>query len=107
MAVDTSVYARIQKLLAIQESRGATEAEAALAAEHIQKLLQDHNLSLSQIEADNKTQAIDRIKQNVERYAIRPWEIKLMETLARNNFCSRGASVPAIFYNKCLFGGTY
>ncbi len=34
------------KLLAVQENRGASEAEATFATERLQRLLQDHNLTL-------------------------------------------------------------
>lgn len=61
------------KLLAIQEHRGATEAEAANAAEHLQRLLQEHNLTLSQIEAagDQTAPTETRVKEAVKSYSSR------------------------------------
>jgi hypothetical protein len=83
-----AVYARIQKLLALAETRGATEAEAALAAEHVQRLLQEHNLTLSQVEATtNLTASTREKKEMLDRRAMYAYQRELMVALAQNNFC--------------------
>lgn len=84
-----AILSRINKLLAIQEARGATEAEAAIAAEHVQRLLQEHNLTLSQIEAAGGSSDGDsgREKKVTTRKAMYEYQKSLMIALAENNFC--------------------
>lgn len=78
----------ISKLLKVQEGKGATEAEAALAAEHVQRLLQDHQLTLAQVEATSGAVATGkRAKAELDLSAARPWQAYLMASLAENNFC--------------------
>lgn len=82
------VYDRINKLLALANNPAATEAEAALAAEHVQRLLQDHNLTLSQVEATGAAapETQTRTRAN-HRGAMYQWQRDLMGALADNNFC--------------------
>lgn len=88
MANQNSIMQRIAKLLAVQEVRGATEAEASVAAEHVQRLLQEHNLTLSQVEeATGDTTQVKREKAETETRATFKWSTDLMSNLAENNFC--------------------
>lgn len=82
------VLVKISKLLALQTSKGATEAEASLAAEHVQRLLQEHNLTLSQVESfGGKSSDSTRSKKETEFRAMYEWHRTLMSQLAENNFC--------------------
>jgi hypothetical protein len=85
------IYEKINKLLALQTSKGATEAEAALAAEHVQRMLQEHNLTLSQVESfggkSDQSADVKRSKQTTEFRAMYEWHRSLMTSLAQNNFC--------------------
>lgn len=83
----TPIYTRIQKLLALANNTAATEAEAALAAEHVQRLLQEHNLTLSQVEAEGGSgDGGTREKVTTNDYARYPWQRDLMAALAENSF---------------------
>ena len=92
------ILSRAAKLLALQEHRGATEAEAAVAAEHLQRLLQDHNLTLSQVEArsDGGETTTKRVKDDIKIRAAtvhsEKWRDVLLSGIARNNFCLARAS---------------
>ena len=81
------IYSRISKLLAIQEGRGATEAEAALAAEHVQRLLQEHNLTLGEVEARGESTQDKREKQETGLKAMYRYQQTLIEAVADNFFC--------------------
>lgn len=74
---------RARKLLALAHDGGATEAEASLAAEKLQALLQDHNLTLAQVGA---APAGDRKAEKLDRGAFGPHHA-IMSVLAENNFC--------------------
>jgi hypothetical protein len=84
------VLTRIAKLLALANSKGATEAEAALAAEHVQRLLQEHNLTLSQVEAQggsSDTTSAARAVEKTDLSAARRWRVIIMRAVAEGNFC--------------------
>lgn len=84
------ILARAAKLMAVQEGRGATEAEAANAAEHLQRLIQEHNLTLSQVEqhgGDSSVPAANRVKETTTTSIYQPWRAELLNGVARNNFC--------------------
>jgi len=90
MATNDTIIQRIGKLLAVQEGRGATEAEAALAAEHVQRLLQDHNLTLAEVEAAGGSSDTGGRREKTalnDRAVSGAWSRRLMESLAENNFC--------------------
>lgn len=53
--LDTNIIARIPKLTALTTERGASGAEATLVAEHVQRLLAEHNLSMAAVEATGAT----------------------------------------------------
>jgi hypothetical protein len=84
-----SVINRIQKLMALTEGRGATEAEAALAASHVQRLLAEHNLSMAHIEASGGSSGADgkRERTGVNRKQVYKWQRELMAALAELNYC--------------------
>ena len=87
MLTQSAVIDRISKLLAIQEARGATEAEAQIAAGHVQRLLQEHNLSMSEVESHGG-QTSSRKKDDVTiRYADAPFLDRLATSVAETNFC--------------------
>lgn len=90
------VLAKAAKLLALQTGKGATEAEAALAAERLQQLLEEHNLTLSQVEAaGNSTETVKRVKAGLSaKGAAQKWRMLLMETIAKNNFCLYSTTRP-------------
>lgn len=70
--------------------RGASEAEAALAAEHVQRLLAEHNLSMSSIEASGALSGDDgkRVReQGVGSRQIYKWQRTLMAAVAELNYC--------------------
>ena len=94
------VLALAAKLLAVQESRGASENEAAVAAEHLQKLLQDHNLTLSQVEADQGASDVKRVKDAVTGSVWQPWRAKLISGIAKNNFCLAADSITYVGKNR-------
>ncbi|MDE2426300.1 MAG: hypothetical protein KGO96_10390 [Elusimicrobia bacterium] len=80
------------KLLHVQESRGASEAEASFASERLQQLLQEHNLTLSEVEArdgDTSTPAAKRTKEEIKRYSSKSqaWRETLLRAVAECNFC--------------------
>jgi hypothetical protein len=92
MTTETNpVYVRIQKLLALANSPGATEAERDLAAEYVQRLLQDHQLTLSQVEAAGQQPATKRERRATgsgeRRSAMYRWQRDLMAALSECNFC--------------------
>jgi hypothetical protein len=84
-----AIMSKISKLLALSQNQGATEAEASLAAEHVQRLLQDHGLTLAQVEAAGGAgdESAKREKVKLKTSAARPWMVGLMASLAENNFC--------------------
>lgn len=84
------VIAKIMKLLAMTDtSRGATEAEAATATLMVQRILQDHGLTMAAVEQAGGEVGPDgkRSKEAVDRRALFRWQQQLMESLASNFFC--------------------
>lgn len=108
-----TVIARIRKLMALTAARGASEAEAALAAEHVQRLLAEHNLSMSAVEASGAQggEGSKRTRENVARRQVYKWQRELMASVAELNFCKaftrwqpRGWGKPDIFDGYDLIG---
>jgi hypothetical protein len=83
------IFSKIQKLLALADaSRNSSEAEAQAAALKVQELLQDHGLSMAELEAAGVNSEDDgRRKEVTDRRAIYGWQQSLMMQLAENNFC--------------------
>lgn len=77
----------IQKLRNLSEDAGATEAEATLAAEKMQALMTEHNLSMAQVEAAGGTASDSRIKEGVNHRQVYNWQKRLMRQIAELNFC--------------------
>lgn len=111
--IDTVVN-RIRKLMALTAERGASEAEAALAAEHVQRLLAEHNLSMSSVEASGASSGDDgkRVKEEgVGSRQVYKWQRELMSAVAKLNYCkafarlySRGWNRAATFDGYDLIG---
>lgn len=87
--VPDNVISRIQKLMALTAERGASEAEAQLAAEHVQRLLAEHNLSMSAVERRGGSTGADgkRTREGVDRRQVYKWQRSLMAHVAELNFC--------------------
>ena len=85
------ILSRAAKLMVLANDAGATEAEAALAATRLQELLQDYNLTTSQVEAaansNNAAPTVARAKSTTDFRAMYDYQRELMTTLATNNFC--------------------
>jgi len=61
----TAIIEKVRKLLALSNS--CNEHEAALAARHVQRLLSEHNLAMSDIEASVENSAADRVELSAAR----------------------------------------
>ena len=106
MNTNETFLRRAKKLLALAHDGAATEAEAALAAEKLQELLQDHNLTLSQVEASSSdTPAAARTKHTTEAAGMYAWQRALMGALADNNFCLH--HVKKVFIPHKTYGSVY
>jgi uncharacterized protein DUF2786 len=83
------IFNKIRKLLALADaSRNSSEAEAQAAALKVQELLQDHGLTLAELEAaGGTTDDTGRRKEATDRRALYAWQRDLMGQLADNNFC--------------------
>ncbi len=94
-----TVLTRIAKLLAMKEARGATEAEAAIATEHVQRLLREHNLTLSQVEQHSGSDGTPskRVKDgSISASPFQQWRVILLDGIADSNFC---LAKPQIYYD--------
>lgn len=79
-----SVLKRIQKLLQMSTENGASENEAMLAADKAQKLLQEHNLSISDLKDDDQVEPMDSEDIEVERDL---WKGYIRSATAKLYFC--------------------
>lgn len=79
----------INKLLALSKDGGATEAEAALAAEKAQELMTEHNLSMATVEAagGDSGEGGVRVKDGLNHRQVYNWQKQLMAHVAELNFC--------------------
>ena len=78
---------KIKKMLAVQRSTNH-DGEAQAAAALIQKLLQDHGLSMAQVDAaSGKKDDGNRGRFKTDRRAMFNWQRDLMAALADNHFC--------------------
>lgn len=87
MQTNDAVLEKIGKLLAMANNDGASENERNMAQDHVQRLLQVHNLSLSQVENASGKASVEKREKVAFGSAVRPWQVKIMEALARSNFC--------------------
>jgi len=104
--VNGSVLGRIQKLIAMRDHANTTEAEASLAAEHVQRMLQDNGLTMAQVEAAGGNTADvggTRSKVQSTRRAMYEYQRHLMANLADNNFCLH--VITQIVNEKPLYSG--
>lgn len=82
--VDAAILKRIKALLAM--SRGnANENEAAVAAQKVQQLLTDYNLSLSDVENSTSGKVIE--DDDLMTSSSNPWRRSLGTAIARLYFC--------------------
>lgn len=79
------VIQRIRKLMALTEGRGCSEAEAALAASHVQRLLAEHNLSMAAVAVHS---ASDRTRGEAKFRQVYKWQRRLMKALGETNYCT-------------------
>ena len=79
-----SVLKRIQKLLKMSTENGASENEAMLAADKAQKLLQEHNLSISDLKDEDQVEPMDSEDVEVERDL---WKGYIRNATAKLYFC--------------------
>ena len=79
-----SVLKRIQKLLKMSTENGASENEAMLAADKAQKLLQEHNLSISDLKDEDQVEPMDSEDIEVERDL---WKGYIRGATAKLYFC--------------------
>lgn len=105
MSQANPVFSKIQKLLRLADAaRNSSEAEATAAALKVQELLQEHGLTLAQIEAaGGESDGAPRTKQMLDRRARYDYQIKLMRHLAQNNFCMHLTRV--VRNEKALYSG--
>lgn len=89
-----SIMAKITKLLAITEDRGATTAEAATAAAKVQALLFAHNLSLADVhEAPRATGPTLHTHDCTGPQMSWPGRHELMHIIATHHFCTAVADL--------------
>lgn len=88
-AIDPKVVERIRKTLNLSRDGGATEAEAALAAELAQKLMRKYNLTLAEVEstAGEGGEGSKRTKEDRKGHAMYQYQQDLMLACAEVNFC--------------------
>lgn len=88
MSDQSKTISLIQKLLTLSKDGGATEAEAALAAEKAQQLMLEHNLTFATVEQTGKTGDDGaRVKKGLDKRQVYNWQKSLMGSIAELNFC--------------------
>src|SRR6185437_11105787 len=88
LAPPPDIISKLKKL-ATMHDRG-TPHEAALAGEKMQAMLQQYNLTRSDIEGDSPNESPQSKRERQEQTkitALYRWQRDLMETIAENNFC--------------------
>jgi hypothetical protein len=81
------ILAKVAKALKRTEDRGCTPEEAASAAEFVQRLLQEHNLTLSMVGDDDAAPQARREVRRLDRRAMYRYQQALMAALAEDHFC--------------------
>jgi len=92
-----SVLNRIQKLLKMSIENGASENEAMFAADKAQKLLQEHNLSITDIKDDSQAEPIESEDVEVDRDL---WKGYIRNATAKLYFCKTYTHVKLDKYYK-------
>lgn len=86
MSEKESVLKKIQKLLKMSEENGASENEAMTAAQKVNELLQEHNLSMSDISTDDSAvEPIDKESFDTPRDKWKGW---ITAATAKLYFCT-------------------
>lgn len=87
--LNLSVITKIQALCALRDDAGATEAEAANAAEKVQYLLAKYNLDMATVLASGgKSDAgSERAKVQATDRTVYVWRRNLMKRVGKVNFC--------------------
>lgn len=89
--MNAEIVVKIQKLLALAENNGATEAEAVTAMAMAQKLLEKYNLDLytvQQTASAVKPAAEKREKTTIDNLSAQyQWQRSLWDAIATSNFC--------------------
>lgn len=90
MATELKIIERIQKLMNVKQERGASEAEAAMAAKLVQQLLAEHNLSMAAIDRAGGTADAGgkRVKDQAGFKQVYKWQQRLMRKVAEANYCT-------------------
>jgi hypothetical protein len=87
-ASQRAILDKVAKALKRTEDRGCTPEEAQSAAEFVQRLLQEHNLTLSMIGDDDQGESpATREKRQLDRRAMYRYQRDLMAALAETHFC--------------------
>lgn len=94
------IIERIQKLMRLSSS--SNEHEASLAGERMQELMQQWNLTRSDVEGTETSVSDDPLKAQREKKqhdasALYAYQQDLMRTIARNNFCLYMVGTQRIF----------
>jgi Protein of unknown function (DUF2786) len=84
--IDAGVIAKIQKLRAMTEKRGATEQEAIAAQQAMFTLLAKHNLEISQMPDDEPTRPDTTINSEFAERPSSVWKQLLYTSVAHLNF---------------------
>lgn len=104
-----AIYNRIRKLQALALDPGASEHEAALAAQRVQTLLDKHNLDMSAIgsvmqpDQDVMNSAV-RIETGKPRYQQPTWEFDLAIVVAKAYYCGVIRHTNAGWYSYEFYG---
>lgn len=85
--MDIRIIDRIQKLLALANDEGATEAEANLAMEKAHAIMSEHNLTMATIAASGKKGEEVRTKEGLDGQAMFDYQRNLMAVIAETNYC--------------------
>jgi hypothetical protein len=86
-AIDPALVARVRKLLNLSKDGAASENEQEIAAQHAQRLMLEHNISVATVEASHDTSTIVRRKKEKQKgTAMYAWQQNLMSAVATSNF---------------------
>lgn len=104
--INLSVILKIQALCALRDDKGATEAEAANAAEKVQYLLAKYNLDMATVLASGGKSDVgsERVRQSATDRTVYKWRRDLMQRIGKVNFCH--VSIRIVLQgNKDIFDG--
>lgn len=87
MSCQEDVIRRIRKLLEMRVDRGCTPAEAARAAAHVERLLEEHQLSLFDVEARTFDEGITTERLPLEQRRTSQWVCDLAFAVAKPHDC--------------------